>query len=207
MPNPERYEGPVTFIWDYQHEYMVRCPRCEGPALVSCPKVSFKPVDPDKERVLCLKCGFSRLANDVIRYNIRVKRACSHCDHWFDVCIPNNKEKAAKIRLSCDGCGAVEDLVPENEAYRDLYTDERLSDPLFGLPLYYQAPIRNDVLWAFNKKHLSDIRDYVASRLRERQTMQWTTMVEKLPHFIKDAKNRDQILKVIDRMLEIDAYN
>jgi hypothetical protein len=48
---------------------------------------------------------------------------------------------------------------------------------------------------------LNEIRSYVSSRLRERQTMSPTTMVERLPNFIKEARNRETIVKAIDKLL------
>jgi hypothetical protein len=48
---------------------------------------------------------------------------------------------------------------------------------------------------------LLEIKAYVGSKLRERSTDRFKmTMVEKLPDFIKSAKNREEVLKAIGRM-------
>ncbi len=78
----------------------------------------------------------------------------------------------------------------------------RNADPVFGLPLWFQGNVKGDTLWASNQEHLLEIRSYVTARLGERQTMRITTMVEKLPQFIKAAKNREAVLKAIERMLK-----
>jgi hypothetical protein len=74
------------------------------------------------------------------------------------------------------------------------------SDPLFNLPLWLQTEIRGNLFWAYNRRHLQDIKTYVQAKLRERQSDGYTTMVERLPQFIKSAKNRDAILKAIDQL-------
>lgn len=73
-------------------------------------------------------------------------------------------------------------------------------DPIFSLPLWFQADIRGDLFWAYNREHLREIEAYVISKLRERQTDTHTTMVERLPNFIKDSKNREIIVKVIEQL-------
>jgi hypothetical protein len=71
---------------------------------------------------------------------------------------------------------------------------------LFNLPLWFQIEVRDNLFWAYNRKHPKEIKNYVRSKLRERQTPTHTTMVEKLPALIKEAKNREAILKDIERL-------
>jgi hypothetical protein len=48
-----------------------------------------------------------------------------------------------------------------------------------------------------------EIKHYVQATLRERTTDKFKmTMVERLPDFIKLAKNREEILKTLTQMLE-----
>ncbi|MEP6738507.1 MAG: hypothetical protein ABJA70_23475 [Chryseolinea sp.] len=90
---------------------------------------------------------------------------------------------------------------PKNEKYRTMYPETgQATDPIFNLPLWLQADVRGNLFWAYNFEHLHEIKDYVSSKLRERQSASFTTMVEKLPHFIKDAKNREAMIKAIERL-------
>ncbi|MGB4775795.1 MAG: hypothetical protein WBP45_11525, partial [Daejeonella sp.] len=75
-------------------------------------------------------------------------------------------------------------------------------DPVFKLPLWLQAEIKGHLFWAYNRQHLNEIKNYVGSKLRERliKDYKYTTMVEKLPNFIKDAKNREAIIKLIEKL-------
>ncbi|MEV6497576.1 hypothetical protein [Streptomyces prunicolor] len=77
-------------------------------------------------------------------------------------------------------------------------------DPYFRLPLWLQTRTRHGGLWAYGLPHLDLIRRFVAADLRERapwyDTGQKMTLVARLPAWIKSAKNRDEILRAVDRL-------
>lgn len=143
----------------------------------------------------------SENAIDLVRYKLIVKRNCDTCGKEFEIDIPNQKEKAEEITIPCPHCGTTRTYKPKNEEYKVGYPNKgQASDPIFNLPLWFQADIRGDLFWAYNRRHLNDIKTYVAAKLRERQTTTHTTMVEKLPNFIKEAKNRETLVKIIERL-------
>jgi hypothetical protein len=83
------------------------------------------------------------------------------------------------------------------------YHNKGIIDPAFGLPLWLVGEIKGDTIWAYNISHLKEIQSYVSAKLRERTTDRYKmTMVEKLPDFIKKTKNRDDIIKVLERLAE-----
>jgi hypothetical protein len=106
-----------------------------------------------------------------------------------------------KQQFRCEVCGIVDEHQPKNIPYLPSRKNSTPSDPVFGLSLWYQSPIRGKVLWAYNKEHLLTIGDYVAAKLRERNGSVHTSMVEKLPTFISAAKNRQLVLKTIEKLL------
>jgi hypothetical protein len=59
-------------------------------------------------------------------------------------------------------------------------------------------------LWAYNLEHLDFIRRLVQAPLRERApwhgTGQKETLMTYLPTWIKRAKNRDEILRAVNRI-------
>jgi hypothetical protein len=55
-------------------------------------------------------------------------------------------------------------------------------------------------LWALNEAHLTLLEDYVAARLRERGQAEGMTLVARLPAWLKSAKNRGEVLRVITRL-------
>lgn len=144
---------------------------------------------------------FSQHISDLVRYNLIVKRNCDNCGKAVEVLIPNQKEKSNKITVSCPHCGVSRTFEPRNEMYQLVYIEQmKASDPIFRLPLWFQTEVRGNMFWAFNRQHLTEIKNYVSSKLRERQTTTHTTMVEKLPTFIKEAKNRAAIIKAIRKL-------
>ncbi|MBF6169422.1 hypothetical protein IU486_32555 [Streptomyces gardneri] len=160
---------------------LVRCPRCDG-----CAKVITKPGQEPVDRPL-----------------------------W------------ATRRLVCNGCGFVCDEPEAAEAGRSIgrrrqvlvpdsgYVFGRrfrsgpehwgtVRDPFFQCPLWFQADCRGHRLWAYNRRHLEYLRAYVAAGLRERALPNdgWgrMTMAAKLPAWLKSAKNRAEVLRVIDKL-------
>jgi len=196
--NSKRYTGPATVRQHYMGEYAVVCPKCKKEALVTVNNGWRL----GNGRLACQHCSHSGNITDLIRYNVIVKRHCDECGKHFEVVVPNNKTKTANIHLACPHCGVARIYEPRNEEYFLHYDGQAPTDPVFGLSLWFQCEIRGDLFWAFNRKHLLEIADYVSSTLRERKTKQYTTMVEKLPQFIKAAKNRELIGKAVDSLLK-----
>ncbi|MCT9078318.1 hypothetical protein [Streptomyces fulvoviolaceus] len=92
-----------------------------------------------------------------------------------------------ETRLVCRSCGLSR-------------TSNRCSRPT----LWLRTETRHGVVWAYNLEHLDLLRRFVAASLRERDP--WyehgrkMTYVARLPAWIKSAKNRDEVLRAIDRM-------
>lgn len=74
------------------------------------------------------------------------------------------------------------------------------TDYYFNCELWLQASFKNELFWAHNYEHLVYMKQYIGAGLRERNDREFFTLVEKLPGFIKSAKNRDKLLKLIDRL-------
>jgi hypothetical protein len=101
-------------------------------------------------------------------------------------------------RLSCASCGLSRGTSGTTSRWGAAV------DPWFGAPLWLQAPFRGHTVWAFNLGHLKVLRDFVAAGLRERTPAQGAPMsiLEKLPDWMTSAKNRDDLLPVLDALLE-----
>ncbi|MGW2823919.1 hypothetical protein ACWC24_23425 [Streptomyces sp. NPDC001443] len=83
----------------------------------------------------------------------------------------------------------------------------RVSGPGSGWirpPLWLETTTRHGTISAYNLEQLDLLRRFVAASLRERAP--WygearkTTYVARLPAWIKSAKNRDEVLRAIDRL-------
>jgi hypothetical protein len=74
-------------------------------------------------------------------------------------------------------------------------------DSFSGLPLWLAAECRGRVLWAYNTAHLDFLEAFVSAQLRERGPILGSmSLVERLPAWIKDAKNRDDVIRAIHRL-------
>jgi hypothetical protein len=75
-------------------------------------------------------------------------------------------------------------------------------DPFFGLPLWLQAGCCGGrTLWAFNRRHLDLLEAYVGAKLRERCASPGSSsMLARLPAWVKSAKHRDEVLRTISRL-------
>ena len=79
-------------------------------------------------------------------------------------------------------------------------------DWIFHLPLWLQLGCCGETLWAYNAAHLAFIEDYVRAALREhaRGEQGWRNraLANRLPRWMKDAHNRDDVLKCVEKLRE-----
>ncbi|MFG1943163.1 hypothetical protein [Nonomuraea sp. NPDC048826] len=100
-------------------------------------------------------------------------------------------------RLSCGGCGYLKD-----ETVGSVVVGAPV-DPFFRRPLWLRARCRGHVLWAYDAQHLDLLEAYVAAKLRERGGVAPgapASLVERLPTWLKSAKNRAEISRTIRRL-------
>ena len=72
--------------------------------------------------------------------------------------------------------------------------------PHFGLGLWLQTPCAGRAFWAYNAEHLDFLRHYVEAAVRERTPNANATLASRLPKWVKSSKNRDTILRAIDKL-------
>lgn len=70
----------------------------------------------------------------------------------------------------------------------------------FKAELWLKAPFKNDVFWAYNDKHLEYLERYISATIREHKDRTGFTLLEKLPKFYHEAKNREGLLKIIAKL-------
>lgn len=192
-----RYEGEAKRVYDFMNEFAVHCPKCNDEAKITVPHF-FKYTDAELK---CKHCFFSEKASSRERFKATSKARCIECRELLIININERKEIPPFINVVCRHCNTLNKVKEHWESYILKYNENGIIDPAFGLPLWYQEEVKDEILWAFNKSHLLEIKNYVAAELRERITDRFKmTMVEKLPNFIKSAKNRNDVLKTIEKM-------
>jgi hypothetical protein len=100
-------------------------------------------------------------------------------------------------RLRCKACGFFKDETVSSAVVGGPV------DPYFQRPVWLQASCCGRVLWAYNVRHLDLLEAYVAAKLRERgDLVAWApaSLVERLPTWLKTAKNRAEVLRTIRRL-------
>ncbi|WP_051866302.1 hypothetical protein [Streptosporangium roseum] len=142
--------------YDFIDEVLVRCPRCDGCAVV----LAHPGILEDGEAA----------STGVMNFRRRLR--CRECGYFKDEMV---------------GSAVVGGPV----------------DPFFQRPVWLQASCCGHVLWAYNVRHLDLLEAYVAAKLRERgDLVAWApaSLVERLPTWLKTAKNRAEVLRTIGRL-------
>ncbi|MBK6362675.1 MAG: hypothetical protein IPF52_03920 [Saprospiraceae bacterium] len=194
-----RYTGDPERLYDFMDEFTVHCHKCDGKAEVSIPSH----FDYKNAVLKCTSCHYSEKAIDRIRHKPTGKAKCHQCLEFLDLTVLKGyKSIPSYVNITCKYCKTINKVNENWEPYIAKYHDSGIIDLAFGLPLWYQDIVKGNIIWAFNMRHLTEIKNYVKSTLRERTTDKFKmTMVEKLPDFIKMAKNREEVLKALQGMV------
>lgn len=120
--------------------------------------------------VICPSCAKKAIA----KVNQETKTArlfCLHCDY--------NKETTTAIKNGSINTAA---------------------NHYFKAELWLKASFKKEVFWAFNAEHLEYLERYISATLREHKARTGFTLLEKLPKFYHEAKNREDLLKIITKL-------
>ena len=106
-----------------------------------------------------------------------------------------------KVTLTCSFCG-----------HNQISAECELSKPKIGpfdfyflLPLWLRTRCCGKELWAFNRDHLEYLESFIIADHRKRASkevnpLRSRTFESRLPKWIKSSKNREEILKGIQRL-------
>jgi transcription elongation factor Elf1 len=180
--------------FSYDNTALVVCPHCGEDALV-------KNENNDKQASLeCRHCSLRKTGNELVVYKAFIKLHCPACAHPIRYEQGKLKEKPKNIPVRCDECDASFQVRPKTEKYMDSYAKETglIHDPVFGCPYYFQEDFKGKLFWARNREHLLEMENYISSGLRTRLPYRMY-MVERLPTFIKESKNREALLKILQK--------
>jgi len=108
---------------------------------------------------------------------------CPECTHPLKLTLTT--------AIHCSKCSYLK-INDNTDLGNNLYLFEELKD-------YIQIRCCGELLWSANFEHLDFIEKYVSSKLRERKPNVNRSLASRLPNWIKDKKNRDDILKAIQK--------
>lgn len=103
-------------------------------------------------------------------------------------------------RLYCPDCGYHKEMSMEFNIYGHTALRISAAHAYFGAELWLQHPFKDHILYAYNDKHLEYLESYIAADLREHKDRAHFTLLEKLPKFYHEAKNRKALLAVIGKL-------
>ena len=165
-----RFTDPAVHWTAFMDDILVRCPTCDG--------LAHQVPEP--------ATGFEGAALSTEQLRLAVRR------------------------VVCDRCGVV-GIGASAGRGAGSGTDPGARSPYSSLPLWLQTPCCGHTLWAYNQDHLLLLRSWIGATLRERGSTahgartggdRWEseTLVERLPEWMKLAKNRDQVIAAIDSL-------
>jgi hypothetical protein len=99
--------------------------------------------------------------------------------------------------LFCINCGYNKKV--STELYKNAFL-HTAANQYFQAELWLSAHFKNEVFWALNYSHLDYLERYISATLREHKDRTHFTLLEKLPKFYQEAKNRDGLLKIITKL-------
>ena len=119
------------------------------------------------------------------------------CPSCSKKAIANTSEQGKTARLFCTHCGYLRELsavigknglvgMPANQ--------------FFNAELWLCASYKHEFCWAYNLDHLVYLERYIGASLREHKDRTHFTLLEKLPKFYHEAKNRVGLMKLIEKL-------
>jgi DNA-directed RNA polymerase subunit RPC12/RpoP len=186
-----RFRDGGESLWTFGDEVLVRCPSCEGRALVR-PDAR----DPRGAATLtCTGCGHARRTPEPVK-EPRDQR-CPRCDRWIPAVRWKDLDEGPRSRheARCPRCNnVVRARIERWSTVTGLPVD-----PFFRAPLWLQAPCCGELLWAWNVRHLDLLSALVGASLRERTAGRSGngTLLSRLPRWMKAARNREAVLATL----------
>jgi len=192
-------------LGSFSSEIFVKCPHCNGKAkdLTKLGQYTIPYPYETKSIFRCHNC-YKPINEKQWHGPIIISAANKKCGFCGTALI--HKEKVDKYKdkivVKCQGCNQEKSY---DVSYSLTYANNhQATDPYFGLQLWLQYPVDGNIFWAYNYDHLEYLQKYVSAKLREEGIVSKYSLTQKLPNFIKLAKNRDHILKIIERLQKID---
>ncbi|MEM7594866.1 MAG: hypothetical protein AAF383_25785, partial [Cyanobacteria bacterium P01_A01_bin.83] len=142
-------------------------------------------------------------------------------EHRFDITLPKDNDPILAV---CPQCNSKALVLPNTKdtvkcvctkcSFNKTKSNKSRSlgwhmdiphDGYFGFDLWLQTYCCGHSLYAFTIRHLELLEKYIQADLRERRPSEngwWcnSSVVAKLPKWIKSHKNREQLLKAIEKL-------
>ena len=199
----KRFFDSPYYTFSFWSDIIVACPKCEKAGVVRCDK---------EHNIAVFQCKSCYIKKETIPGQndaAEVTAQCTSTGEYFRTWVANSKIHGQKVRVKCSCCresviGSISyDEKPQYLVFQDI---RNAKDPYFHYPLYFQASYRRKIIWALNREYLQYLIDYLTADIRAvsfdfydtYKTVR--TQSDVLPTFIKTAKNRDGIVKLLSKL-------
>ncbi len=201
----KRFHDVPYHTFSFWSDMVVICPKCGKAGTVHF----------DKEYNIavfqCESCYTKRETVPGENKDFQAAAQCTSTGKYFRITLTDKKVHGQKIRVKCPYC---EETVIGDVSYTKALKHvvfqniRNAEDPYFHYPLYFQTSYRGKTIWALNREHLQYLIDYLSADLRTVQADFYETyktmrsQSDMLPTFMKTAKNRDAIVKLLVKLQE-----
>ncbi len=174
----------------------VKCPKCQGLGVVK--------TDGYKAYFKCPNCA-TALTKERTNYRCDVHNLCPKCGRYYRVDIDEeSKQHFPALRVACPFCGHMTAGKVHRTRQGFTYYSEVQNgrEPFFGFELWFLAHLGRKAVWALNREHLNYLIDYLSADLRQKPAGYFSqhAQADHLPTFMKTAKNRERIVKLLQGM-------
>ncbi len=173
----------------------VKCPKCHGFGIVTANK--------DTAFFRCTNCGHTEEKDRRI-YRYEVHNQCKCCGQYYRADIQDvDKQRFQVLRIACPFCGTVMagKVHKTAEVFSHIGEIKDGKESYFGLELWFLTSFRGKLVWALNREHLAYLTGYLSAGLREKPfSVAGKAQADHLPVFMKTAKNRGRILRLLKDM-------
>lgn len=199
----ERFQDENKFLGSFANEIFVKCPKCNSKSVVKKELVTGCKCGRCYTKVFeCKECYYS-IKERTVKYRAYVDTYCCNNEDKIKFESQLLNEKPDKIKLKCAVCNEVKEFKPKIiEVPFAFDTDDSVArENYFNAELWYQKEFDKSIFWAYNQEHIDYLEKYIKADLRERNNNRGyhMTMVSRLPQFVKEAKNREKLLKILEK--------
>lgn len=199
----KRFQDENKFLGSFANEILVKCPKCDSKSAVK------------RENKIGCECGrcyttvfeckhcFYKLAEPVYQYIAYSRVYCNHCFEKYEFESQPLNNKPETYRVKCPHCNFQEEWKPK---IKEVLQNSNINDGLekeqwYNFPLWFQKEVDGNIFWVYNQEHIDYLERYIEANLRERNSKAnyTSSLVARLPKFVKEAKNREKLLKIIEK--------
>jgi hypothetical protein len=139
----------------------------------------------------------NRFQDESLQLNDFYKEVSIACPNCSKKAIAKVDYASKTARLLCLHCGLNKETTTTIDKNVTL---ETAANHYFQAELWLKTAFKNDLFWAYNEKHLDYLERYISATIREHKDRNGFTLLEKIPKFYHVAKNRDALLKIIEKL-------